>query len=127
VCHCLEKLFTEEFKASLKLSIEQDLVDSRSAFVGVLHSAFSLNVKVSRELTTVGLKNHHSTTTSHVRFVMKMASNQRKCDDKNSSLVTKYEALQKENAATAKSMKSLESRLDKLAFIVGKGSRGGSE
>ena len=84
VCHCFEKLFTEEFKPSLKLSIEQDLVDSRSAFIGVMHTAFSLSVKV-RELTTVGLKNHHSTTMSHVCFVMKMASNQRKGDDKNSS------------------------------------------
>jgi hypothetical protein len=126
VCHCLEKLFTEEFKPSLKLSFEQDLVDSRSAFVGVLHSAFSLNVKV-RELTTVGLKNHHSTTTSHVRFVMKMASNQRKGDDKNSSLVAKCESLQRENVAMAKSMKSLESRLDKLSFTVGRGSKGGAE
>jgi len=76
---------------------------------------------------SVGLKNHHSTTTSHVHFVMKMASNQRKGDDKNFSLVTKYEALQRENAATTKSMKSLESRLDKLTFTVGKGSKGGSE
>jgi len=78
-------------------------VDSRSAFIGVMHSAFSLNIKV-RELTTVGLKNRHSTTTSHVRFIMKMASNQRKGDDKNSSQVAKYETLQRENAATAKSM-----------------------
>jgi len=118
----LEKLCTEEFKPSLKLSIEQDLVDSRNAFIGFLHSVLSLNVKV-QELTTVGLKNHHSTTTSHVRFVMKMASNQRKGNDKNSSLVAKYEALQRENAATAKSMKSLESRLDKLTFTVGKDSK----
>jgi hypothetical protein len=112
VCHCLEKLFTEEFKPSLRLSIEQDLVDSRSAFIGVMHTAFSLNVKV-RELTTVGLKNHHSTTTSHVRFVMKMASNQRKGDN-NTSLLAKYEALKKDHDATKKTNKSLESRIDKL-------------
>jgi predicted nucleic acid-binding Zn-ribbon protein len=112
VCHCLEKLFTEEFKPSLKLSIEQDLVDSRSAFIGVMHTAFSLNVKV-RELTTVGLKNHHSTTTSHVRFVMKMASNQRKGDD-NTSLMAKYDTLKKDHEATKKTNRALESRIDKL-------------
>ena len=75
----------------------------------------------------MGLKNYHSTTTSHVHFVMKMASNQRKGDDKNSSLVAKYEALQRENAATPNSMKSLKSRLEKLTFTVGKGSKEGSE
>jgi hypothetical protein len=58
---------------------------------------------------------------------MKMASNQRKGDDKNSSLVAKYESLQRENVAMAKSMKSLESRLDKLSFTVGRGSKGGAE
>ena len=36
-------LFTEALKpSSLKLSIEQDLADSRSAFVGVMHTTFSL-------------------------------------------------------------------------------------
>ena len=32
----------------------------------------------------------------------------------------KHEALQRENIVTAKAMKSLESRLDKLAFTIGK-------
>ena len=89
-------------------------------------AAFSLNVKVS-ELITVNLKKHDSTTMSHVPFVMKMASNQGKGEDKKISLQVKYEALQKEHTATAKAMKSLESRLDKLTFVVGKGSEGGSD
>jgi hypothetical protein len=119
VCHCLEKLFTEEFKPSLKHSVEQDLVDARSAFIGAIHTAFSLNVKV-RELTTVGLKNHHSTTTSHVRFVMKMASNSRKGDDNNASLQSKYDALVKKNETQDKLNKSLESRIDKLLNSMNK-------
>ena len=46
VCHCLEELFTKEFKPSLQHCLAQDLVDSRETLTGVLHTAFSLNVKV---------------------------------------------------------------------------------
>ena len=133
VCHCLEELFTKEFKPSLKFCVSQDLIEPRMAFVGVLHAAFSLNVKV-RELTQVGLKNHHSTTTSHVRFVMKMAKSQRRGgDDKIAPLQAKFEKLQlehvklkeereKDQLAMAKSLKNLESRLDKLKDVQAKAS-----
>ena len=125
VCHCLEELFTKELKPSLKFCVSQDLIESRNAFVGVLHATFSLNVKV-RELTQVGLKNHHSTTTSHVRFVMKMSKSQRKGgDDKLAPLQAKFDKLHldhtklkeeqlKDQATMAKGLKNLESRLDKL-------------
>ena len=46
---------------------------------------------------------------------MKMASNQRKGEDKNASLQPKYDALQRENIATAKVMKCLDSRLNNNA------------
>jgi hypothetical protein len=39
-----------------------------------------------RELILIGLKNHHSTTTSHVHFVMKMAKTSRK-SEVNASMV----------------------------------------
>jgi hypothetical protein len=131
VCHCLEELFTKELKPSLKFCVSQDLVEHRSAFVGVLHSAFSLNVKI-RELTQVGLKNHHSTTTSHVRFVMKMSKSTRKGgDDKLSPLQAKYDKLQSEHTklkeSTAKEqsivngkLKGFETRLDRLLTTVEK-------
>lgn len=55
---------------------------------------------------------------------MNMArSNQRKGDNMILSLQAKYEVLQKEHTTTAKVMKSLESRLEKLAFMLAKGSR----
>ena len=133
VCHCLEELFTKELKPSLKFCVSQDLIEPRNAFIGSLHAAFSLNVKV-RELTQVGLKNHHSTTTSHVRFVMKMAKSQRKGgDDKIGPLQIKFDKLQlehtklkesneKEQVSIAKSFKNLESRLDKLRDAQAKAS-----
>ena len=133
VCHCLDELFTKELKPSLKFCVSQDLIEPRNAFIGVLHSAFSLNVKV-RELTQVGLKNHHSTTTSHVRFVMKMAKSQRKNgDDKIAPLQAKFDKLQlehvklkddqaKEQVNMARSLKNLESRLDKLRDTQAKAS-----
>jgi len=60
VCHCLEELFTKQMKPSLKFVVS-DLQEPRRACVGVIHAAFSLNVKV-RELLFISLKNHHSTT-----------------------------------------------------------------
>ena len=133
VCHCLEELFTKELKPSLKFCVSQDLIEPRNAFIGVLHSAFSLNVKI-RELTQVGLKNHHSTTTSHVRFVMKMAKSQRRSgDDKIAPLQVKFDKLQlehnklkdeqvKDQANMVKSLKNLESRVDKLRDAQAKAS-----
>ena len=59
----------------------QDLVYVRDALIGVVHASFSFNCKV-RELTSIGFKNHHSTTNSHVRFVMKMAKSSRKSETK---------------------------------------------
>ena len=117
----------------MKFCVSQDLIEPRNAFVGVLHASFSLNVKV-KELTQVGLKNHHSTTTSHVRFVMKMAKGQRKGgDDKLAPLQLKFDKLQldhnklkenheKEQVAMAKILKNLESRLDKLRDAQAKAS-----
>ena len=122
VCHCIEEVFTKELKPSLKYCVAQDLVDVRDALIGVVHSAFSLNCKV-RELTAVGLKNHHSTTTSHVRFVMKMAKSSRKAETKNkasgektapdtSKLQSSINSLEKENKELKSHLKRLESRLD---------------
>ena len=103
------------------------MVHVNSALVGVVHSAFSLNCKV-RELTAVGLKNHHSTTTSHVRFVLKMAKAERKSEGNsskskggtNSSELVKLEksvtSLKEENSELKTHVKRLESRLD--SFIV---------
>jgi hypothetical protein len=131
VCHCLEELFTKELKPSLKFCVSQDLNDSRNAFVGALHSAFSLNVKV-RELNLIGLKNHHSTTTSHVRFVMKMSKSARKGgDDKLAPLQTKFDKLQSEHSKLKDAMakehsmftgkiKGFETRLDRLLTTVEK-------
>jgi hypothetical protein len=130
VCHCLQELFTKELKPSLKFAT-QDISQSRSAFTGVLHTAFSLNVKI-RELTQVGLKNHHSTTTSHVRFVMKMSKAQRKGgDDKLGPIQAKYdkllsehnklkEAHEKDQTNIMKMMKNLESRIDKVRDVQAK-------
>ena len=111
----------------MKHCVAQDLVHVNSALVGVVHSAFSLNCKV-RELTAVGLKNHHSTTTSHVRFVLKMAKAERKSEGNsskskggtNSSELVKLEksvtSLKEENSELKTHVKRLESRLD--SFIV---------
>jgi uncharacterized membrane protein YgcG len=131
VCHCLEELFTKELKPSLKFCVSQDLVEPRNAFIGVLHTAFSLNSKI-RELTQVGLKNHHSTTTSHVRFVMKMSKTSRKGgDDKLLPLQAKYDKLQVEHNKLKEStsrdqsvvngkLKGFETRLDRLLTTVEK-------
>jgi hypothetical protein len=124
VCHCVEELFTKELKPSLKYNVGQDLNDLRNTLVGVIHSAFSLNCKV-RELTNVGLKNHHSTTTSHVRFVMKMAKSSRKNDAAQSKVATEKNpnevkmqaaitALQKENKDLKSYLQRLESKLDSV-------------
>ena len=121
VCHCIEEVFCKELKPCLKHCISQDLVDVHDALIGVVHSAFSLNGKV-RELTSVGLKNHHSTTTSHVRFVMKMAKTTRKSDAKSKSnsemsaaeskLSASVSKLEKENRDLKTHVNRLESRLD---------------
>jgi hypothetical protein len=124
VCHCVEELFTKELKPSLKYNVGQDLNDLRNTLVGVVHSAFSLNCKV-KELTNVGLKNHHSTTTSHVRFVMKMAKSSRKQDAAQAKagtekspneikMQTAITALQKENKDLKSYLQRLESKLDSV-------------
>jgi hypothetical protein len=128
VCHCVQEIFTKELKPSLKHCVAQDLVHVDSALLGVVHSAFSLNCKI-RELTSVGLKNHHSTTTSHVRFVLKMAKADRKGENANgksksgsgsSADINKLEktvtALKDENATLKAHIKRVESRLD--SFIA---------
>ena len=124
VCHCVQEIFTKELKPSLKHCVAQDLVHVDSALVGVIHSAFSLNCKI-RELTSVGLKNHHSTTTSHVRFVLKMAKADRKSDSSgskgkssssNSAEVSRLEkivaGLKEDNSDLKAHIKRVESRLD---------------
>ena len=123
VSHCIEEIFSKELKPCLKYCVAQDLVDVRDALIGVVHASFSLNCKV-RELTSIGLKNHHSTTTSHVRFVMKMAKTSRKSEvikvkpspDKSAVDTAKFQteltALQKENKDLKAHLKRLESRLD---------------
>ena len=125
VCNCLEDLFTKEFKPSLRFCVAQDLVDVRESMIGVVHTAFSLNTKV-RELNTIRLKNHSSTTTSHVRFVMKMAKSSNKTTDKfdtlkkdhaklqedHESLKKQHEALKKQLDESKNGLKRLESRLD---------------
>ena len=124
VCHCIEEIFTKELKPCLKYCVAQDLVEVRDALIGVVHTAFSLNCKV-KELTRVGLKNHHSTTTSHVRFVMKMAKSSRKADaskskpsaERSSSEVkmqASITALQKENKDLKTYLQRLESKLDSV-------------
>jgi hypothetical protein len=122
VSHCIEEIFTKELKPCLQFSVAQDLFDLEDALVGVIHAAFSLNCKV-REITSVSLKNHHSTTTSHVRFVMKMAKTSRKLEskpkevsDKPSAIESKMKAtianLEKENSDLKTHVKRVESRLD---------------
>ena len=123
VSHCIEEIFSKELKPCLKYCVAQDLVDVRDALIGVVHASFSLNCKV-RELTSIGLKNHHSTTTSHVHFVMKMAKSSRKSESKTklvtsdkpgadvTKLQTSITALQKENKDLKLHLKRLESRLD---------------
>jgi hypothetical protein len=128
VCHCVQEIFTKELKPSLKHCVAQDLVHVSSALVGVIHSAFSLNCKV-RELTSVGLKNHHSTTTSHVRFVLKMAKSDRKSNNESAKSksnnqsqgeVIKLEktisALKTENTELKAHVRRVEGRLD--SFIA---------
>jgi hypothetical protein len=124
VSHCVEEIFTKEFKPCLQFCVAQDLVEVEDALIGVIHSAFSLNCKV-RELTSVSLKNHHSTTTSHVRFVMKMAKTSRKGEAKSVPAVDKAPAtdtklkatianLEKDNSDLKLHVKRVESRLDSL-------------
>ena len=122
VCHCIEEVFTKELKPLLKYCVAQDLVDVRDALIGVVHLAFSLNCKV-RELTAVGLKNHHSTTLSHVRFIMKMVKSSRKAEMKNkaasektaldtSKLQSSINSLEKDKNELKSHLKRLESRID---------------
>ena len=127
------EIFTKELKPCLSHSLEEDLLVERdSALIGTIHSAFSLNVKI-RELTSVGLKHHPSTTTSHVRFVMKMMKNYRKSDkvvlakdklnnDSNQADCMKLKAeikgLEKENKELGDHVKRLEGRLDSLINVL---------
>jgi len=111
VCHCLEELFTKQMKPSLKFVVS-NLQEPKRAGVGVIHAAFSLSVKV-RELLFISLKNHHSTTNSHVRFVMKMVKKDKK-DDKSQDLVKRIEVLEKEKSELASHLRGLKSRIDKL-------------
>ena len=78
------------------------------------------------------LKNHHSTTTSHVRFVMKMSKSTRKGgDEKLAPLQAKFDKLQSEHTKLKESMnkehsmftgkiKGFETRLDRLLTTVEK-------
>ena len=130
-------LFTKEFKPSLRFCVSQDLVDARESLIGVVHTAFSLNMKV-RELLATRLKNHPSTTTSHVRFVMKMAKSNKKGDDRvvevtsaldklkldHSSLKNEHAQLKKQNEDLVKSLKRLESRIDSHIALYNKGKKG---
>ena len=84
-----------------------------------------LEQEIRYRMTRVGLKNHHSTTTSHVRFVMKMAKSSRKADaskskpsaERSSSEVkmqASITALQKENKDLKTYLQRLESKLDSV-------------
>ena len=127
VCHCIEEVFTKELKPCLKHCVAQDLVDVQDALIGVVHTSFSLNCKI-RELTSVGLKNHHSTTTSHVRFVMKMAKSTRKADQKSkgsqekttsdTKMSSTISLLERENSDLKSHVKRVESRLDSFRSQV---------
>ena len=127
VTHCVEEVFTKELKPCLKHCVAQDLVDVKDALIGVVHTAFSLNCKL-RELTSIGLKNHHSTTTSHVRFVMKMAKTSRKSETKgkavqersssDTKLLSTISTLEKENNELKSHVKRVESRLDSFKAQV---------
>ena len=128
VSHCIEEVFSKELKPCLKHCVAQDLVDVKDALIGVVHTAFSLNCKL-RELTSIGLKNHHSTTTSHVRFVMKMAKTSRKAEgnkqkpnqDKGSNdakLLSTISSLERENSDLKSHVKRVESRLDSFKAQV---------
>lgn len=119
VCHCLEELITKQKRPSLTFVVS-DLQEPRRAGVGVIHAAFSLNVKV-RELLFVSLKNDHSTTNSHVQFVMKMVKKEKK-DDRNKDLLKRIQVLEKEKLELVSQMRSLEGRLDR--FIAGKTKKG---
>ena len=127
VCHCIEEVFTKELKPCLKHCVAQDLVDVQDALIGVVHTAFSLNCKV-RELTSIGIKNHHSTTTSHVRFVMKMAKSSRKSEVKSKTTQDKstgdvkmqslISSLERENSDLKTHVKRVESLLDSFKAQV---------
>ena len=113
-CHYLNELFVKELKPCLSHSVTSDLVEAREAMVDVLHTSFALNSKL-RELLAVGLKNHPSTTTSHVRFVMKMSKASKKAEDKTSGLQNKYNTLSAAHGDLKKElddMKSLAKRLE---------------
>jgi hypothetical protein len=125
VSHCILEIFAKELKPSLKLCVAFDLVDMKAALVGAVHTAFHMNCKL-RELVRIGLKNHHTTTTSHVRFVMKMAKVNRKNDvsakakpsvEKNpneAKMLTSIASLQKENKELKAYLQRLESKLDSV-------------
>jgi hypothetical protein len=125
VTHCVIELFTKELKPSLQLCVAFDLVNLKASLVGAVHTAFHMNGKV-RELTRIGLKKHHSTTTSHVMFVMRMAKVSRKADAaakpkatvEKSANETKMQAsitaLQKENKELKAYLQRLESKLDSV-------------
>jgi hypothetical protein len=127
VGHFIEEIFTKEFKPCLKYSVAQDLIDIRNTVIGVIHSAFSLNCKVC-ELISIGLENHHSTTTSHVRFVMKMSKASRSSGTSSKSTTEKLvldpkvkatiSMLEKENSDLKAMLKRLESRLDSFKVQV---------
>ena len=123
VCHCIEEIFTKEFKPSLKYIVSNDLVEPRNAYYGVVHTAFSLNAKV-RELLGTGISNHNASSKSHVRFIMKM-SRKKETSTKYTELESKYKALEsnyndlkKDMESSKGKMKSLESTLQKLTNEV---------
>ena len=127
VCHCIEEMFTKELKPCLKHCVAQDLVDIKGALIGVVHTVFSLNCKV-RELTSVGLKSHHSTTTLHIRFVMKMTKSSCKSETKAKGLTKKstnetklmstIAGLEKEKSDLKTHVKRVESHLDSFITLV---------
>jgi uncharacterized protein YlxW (UPF0749 family) len=125
VSHCVIELFTKELKPSLQLCVAFDLVNLKASLVGAVHTAFHMNGKV-RELTRIGLKNHHSTTTSHVMFVMRMAKVSRKAEattkakpaaeksPNEAKMQASITALQKENKELKAYLQRLESKLDSV-------------
>ena len=123
VCHCIEEIFTKEFKPSLKYIVANDLVEPRTAYYGVVHVAFSLNSKV-RELLGTGISNHNVSSKSHVWFIMKMSkkkdnsSKDSEWQSKYKQLETNYNDLKKEMDSSKGKLKSLESSLQKLANEV---------
>ena len=127
VCHCIEEIFTKEFKPSLKYLVANDLVEPRIAYYGVVHAAFSLNSKV-RELLGVGISNHNASSKSHVRFIMKMSRKKdvstkstdmeakyKKLESAHNSLKGEHQELKKDMDSSKGKIKSLESTIQKLA------------